>query len=363
MKIKNHLLVGTRKGLVIYQQKADEWKYNKLHFMGIPETLAYVDERNGTWWACLDHGHWGVKMHRSKDNGKTWEELEAPKYPKSAKLKNGKPATLQYIWAFTHAGNDRPNEYWLGTIPGGLFKSINGGKNFQLVKSLWNHHSRKEHWFGGGFDEPGIHSIIVDPKDSDHVYIGISCAGVFETKDGGYSWVSRNKGLKANFLPNPDSEYGQDPHMVVTNQVNPKVMWQQNHCGVFRSKNAGRNWKEVSDKNGLANFGFAIVVDEKNSDRAWVIPAISDVIRIPENQKLCVCSTDDGGKTWKTFRKGLPQKAGFDIVYRHALDVTGNTLAFGTTCGNLFLSENGGRNWEAINNYLPMIYSVHFANS
>ena len=267
MKTKNFLLLGTRKGLIVYQKNANGWQYKNVHFIGIPVTLAYIDPRNNSWWAFQDHGHWGVKMHRSINHGKTWDELPAPAYPKGSKLKDGESATLKYIWAFAHGGIDRPNDYWMGTIPGGLFKSTDGGNTFKLNKALWDEPTRIEQWFGGGFDQPGIHSIVVNPKNSDHVYIGISCAGVYETKDGGESWKIRSKGLRADFLPDPKSEVGQDPHMLVACPSNPKVMWQQNHCGVFVSKNGGRNWRDVSEKKGLANFGFAMAVDEKKPDR------------------------------------------------------------------------------------------------
>lgn len=354
------LLIGTRKGLVRFDKNATGWKYTDVSFLGIPVSLTYCDERNGTWWACLDHGHWGNKLHRSHDQGKSWEEIAAPKYPEGIEIKEGQAASVKYLWAFAHGGADHPGRIFIGTVPGGLFMSENNGDSFELVESLWNHPSRKEHWFGGGFDHPGIHSILVDPRDSDHILVGISVAGVFETRDGGKSWNPKNTGLKADFLPNPDAEVGQDPHMLIHSPQQPDSLWQQNHCGIFKSQDGGMNWEDVSQAEGPANFGFAIVMDQENPDRAWVIPGISDEIRVAVRQSLCVCRTEDGGKTWTDFREGLPQDSSFDIVYRHALARKGNTLAFGTTTGNLFLSENDGESWSALHHSLPMVYSVDF---
>ena len=360
---KDYLLLGTRKGLVVYKNRTNSWSYISLHFKGIPVTLTYVDDRTTTWWACLDHGHWGTKLHRSDDLGSNWEEVATPKYPEGEEIKDGVPASTKYLWAMASAGDDKPDQLWLGTIPAGLFLSQDNGNNFELNRPLWDQPSRKEQWFGGGFDHPGIDSIIVDPRDSGHIFVGISCAGVFESTDAGKSWEVRNKGLIANFLPDPHAEIGHDPHMLVACQSNPDYLWQQNHCGIFKSEDGAKTWQDVSQKEGPANFGFAMAVNDNNPDQAWVVPAISDEIRVPIEESLVVCRTDDGGKTWNEFRTGLPQQNTFDIVYRHGLDTTENHVAFGTTTGNLFSSNDYGESWNCINHFLPMIHSVTFAHS
>lgn len=360
--MKSTILLGTRKGFITYAYKNGKWKAENISFDGIPVSIAFADERTGTWWACLDHGHWGVKLHRSVNRGKTWEELTAPTYPEGAAIKEGVAAVTRYIWAMAQGGRSNASRLWVGTDPGGLFLSEDGGNNFKLIESLWNHPTRKEGWFGGGRDQPGIHSIIVDPRNEDHIHIAISCAGVFETHDAGKTWAIRNKGMQAEFLPSPDAETGYDPHILVAAPSNPDILWQQNHCGIYRSIDAGKNWVDIGEKEGPANFGFAIAVAEDNAEQAWVAPAHSDVTRTTIKGALCICRTDDGGKTWKQLRKGLPQENCFDIVYRHCLACSGDALAFGTTTGNLFFSNNRGESWEVLNNYLPMVYSVMFAD-
>ena len=95
---------------------------------------------------------------------------------------------------------------------------------------MWNHPSRKEQWFGGGRDEPGIHSILVDPRDARRMLVAISTAGVFETKDAGHNWTPRNKGLDASFLPDPSVEVGHDVHAIQWCAKKPDVVWQQNRA-------------------------------------------------------------------------------------------------------------------------------------
>lgn len=375
------LLLATRKGLVLARRTSDGWTVDDTaHFAGTPVEYCSRDPRDGTLWASLDHGHWGVKLHRSKDGGANWEEVAAPKYPEGEQFRDpwsGKvdAAVLTNIWVIGFGGTDQPGRIYLGTNPGGLFQSDDGGDTFQLVRSLWDHPSRlgeeggKPGWYGGGRDTPGIHSIVVDPRDSTRVFVGVSCGGVFETTDDGASWVPRNKGLPASFLPNSDPETGQDPHHVVQCASHPDALWQQNHLGIFKSTDAGRTWADVSHEKdqGPARFGFPIAVDPDDPARAWVVPARSDGQRNAIGGCLQVCETTDGGTTWHSRTDGLPRSGAYDLVYRHAFDLTVHGdqrwLAFGSTTGNVFVSEDGGGRWTCVSHHLPPVYGVRFAPS
>lgn len=359
-KQKTQLLLGTRKGLLQFQWAMGKWKFVRQSFPGVPVPYACIDPRTGAIWASLDHGHWGTKLNVSTDNGKTWKELETPKYPEDAVLKDNKKAILDYIWYIAPGGNNETNRVYLGTCPGGLFVTDDYGKSFSLVESLWNHPSRIDNWFGGGRDTPGICSFAVDPKNSQRVIAGVSCGGVFESTDGLKTWETRTTGLRADFLPNPYAEFGHDPHYMTASPSNFEVLWQQNHCGIFRSVDGGKNWTDISQKKGPAKFGWAICVDEKDANTAWVVPAIADAMRMAVAGKLMVCRTENGGKTWKTLTKGLPQKGCYDITYRHALHIKGEKLAFGTTTGNVYVSSNGGDKWSCLGNNFPPVYSVRF---
>ncbi len=282
-------------------------------------------------------------------------------HPDGAEVKEGVAAKLEAIWTIAEGGKDRSGRVYLGTNPGGLFRSEDGGESRTLVAGLWEHPSRKASWFGGGRDTPGIYSVLVDPRDSRHVLVGISCAGVFEAREDGHSWQPRNKGLRATFLPDPNAEVGHDPHQVMACVTRPDARWQQNHCGIFRSQDGAQSWTEVTQPEGPARFGFGVAVHERRPDTAWVVPAVSDERRMSVGGALRVCRTEDGGRTWKVLTRGLPQENCCDLVYRHALDLRGSSLAFGSTTGNLFVSDDGGVSWRCLGNYLPLIYSVGFA--
>jgi len=364
---KNTLILGTRKGLLILRRTGKEWRVVHETFHGIPISYAAADPRTGIIWVCADHGHWGQKLYRSHDGGKTLAQLPAPTYPEGSTIFDvfsggaEKPAALSYLWTVIPGGDDQPDRLYIGTEPGGLFQSDDGGETFTLNRGLWDHPSRPKAWFGGGRDQAGCCSIVVDPRDSNHLFVGVSVGGVYESRDGGRTWEGRNKGLKADYLPDPHAEYGHDPHCLVASPSNPDVLWQQNHCGVFRSSDGGQAWIDISQSGGPVYFGFPIAVDPYDELTAWVVPGISDEKRMAVDGAMCVGRTEDGGKSWTELRKGLPQQNCYDIVFRHALDINGEQLAFGSTTGNLFLTTDRGYSWESIGHYFPPIYSVRFA--
>jgi len=359
--MKHTLLIGTSKGLVVAEIEQDNCRLVAVHFPGMPVSMVYVDERSNTWWVGLSHRHWGDKLHCSNDDGKTWSEAGLPSYANHI-YQPGKPAVLKKIWTMHHAGKDKPGCLWLGTEPGGLFFSSDNGGSFQLIESLWNHPSRMDEtqWFGAGKDFPFIHSIVVDPRDSSHVYIGVSCAGVFETTDAGKTWQAKNSGLIAAYLPNPKSEVGHDPHRLLICTTYPEVLWQQNHCGIFKTTNGGASWEDVSGQNGFPKYGFALAIDEMNPECAWVIPAQSDEKRIPIDFKLTVCQTTDGGKSWNSNSNGLSSSISFDLVLRHGFIKRKNILAFGTNNGNFYISYNNGQSWNQISGNLASVNCLSF---
>lgn len=184
------LLLATRKGLFIASQRRGRWQVSEPEFRGVPVSMTLYDPRDGALYAAVDHGHFGAKLHRR--TGTRWTELAAPVYPQ---LPRGKvetegggrpwPRSLRLVWSL-ELDRRSPGALWCGTIPGGLFHSGDRGASWTFNDALWNEPARRR-WFGGGYDTPGIHSIVVDPRDGNVVTLGISCGGVWRTRDGGGS--------------------------------------------------------------------------------------------------------------------------------------------------------------------------------
>jgi photosystem II stability/assembly factor-like uncharacterized protein len=383
-----HILVGTRKGTFLADKTTGRWKPRLSGHAGSGVNFAARDPHTGTLWALLGHGHWGAKLSRSTDDGATWSDAPQIKYPAGARhylppppSETGpgegaptlKPATLLKLWCLEFGPGGR---LYVGTIPGGLFVSADGGETFELNRGLWDHESRggdlfegpgngTTKWFGTPAAEgefaPGIHSIGVDPRDPKRIWIAVSTAGVFETRDGGKTWRTRNQGLVMDYSPSPTDEWaGHDPHAVVQCPGQPDRLWQQNHCGVFHSEDGAATWRKVSNPDSGVHFGFPVAVDAKDGKTAWLVPGKSDQQRMAIDGGLFVARTEDAGSSWKALRKGLPQESAYDVILRHALHVDGDRLAFGTTTGNLYVSEDRGDSWQTVANNLPPVYSVRF---
>src|SRR5262245_20895899 len=228
------ILVGTRKGSFLVSKKGRHWQPELAGHAGQGVNFVARDPHGGTLWAALGHGHWGAKLSRSTDGGKAWVDATQIQYPEGARhylppppSETGpgegapalKPATLLKLWTMAFG---KPGRVYVGTIPGGLFVSDDGGETFSLNRGLWDHESRgggltsgpgngNTNWFGTPAAEgefaPGIHSVVTHPKDPRRVMVAISTAGVFETTDDGKTWRTRNAGLLAEYSPTPTDEW------------------------------------------------------------------------------------------------------------------------------------------------------------
>ena len=366
--MSDRLVVSTRKGLFeVERRRGGDWRVAKGDFLGDNVTLWLHDPRSGHDYAVLNHGHFGVKLHRSKDEA--WEEIAAPAYPpKPEGLVDrdgwGKdiPYNLINIFSLEAGGVDIEGLLWCGTIPGGFFRSRDHGATWELIRPLWDDPKRQQ-WMGGGTEWPAIHSICVDPRDGAVVRIGVSCGGVWETRNGGDTWSCRAEGMFAAFMP-PDMSCDpnvQDPHCLVQCPSAPDRLWVQHHNGIFRSDDGSATWLEIENV-PPSSFGFAVAVHPREPDTAWFVPAIKDERRIPVDGRLVVTRTRDGGATFDVLRTGLPQEHAYDVVYRHALaiDDSGDRLAFATTTGGLYVTEDQGDHWMEISHTLPPAHAVRF---
>jgi len=365
--MSDRIFVSTRKGLFEFVRSTSGWKIERVSFLGDAVSLSLLDPRDGMLYAALGLGHFGVKLRRSGDLGKTWEEVAAPSFPKQPEgqvetYADGRPWPwrVEQIWALETGAS---GELWCGTIGGGLFRSRDKGASWQLARGLWDHPKRKE-WFGGGADHPGIHSICRHPTDEQRITIAVSCGGIWHSTDNGETWEVECKGMFAAFMPPERREDPsiQDPHRVVACKANPDRLWTQHHNGVFRSDDGGRSWREIPNVKPSV-FGFAVAVDPNDGDTAWLVPAVKDETRVPVDGKVVVARTRDGGESWDVLDRGLPQEHAYDIAFRHGLDVdaSGKRLALGSSTGSFWISEDAGDSWTCISTHLPQIYAVRFA--
>ncbi len=346
------LLVGTKKGAFILEGDAgrETWSMRGPLCEGWPIHDLIVEPDSGAILAAGGSPWYGPAVWRSDDLGDTWTHSSS-----GLTYGDGGPA-IPTVWSLAVTPD---GALLAGVEPAGLFRSEDRGATWAHVESLTDHPTRPTWQPGAG----GLilHSIVPHPTDAGRTWVGISAVGAFETRDGGASWEPRNKGVRAGFLPDPHPITGQCVHHLVSAAGEPETLYQQNHCGVYRSDDGGGSWTEITP--GLpSEFGFPMVTHPRDPDTAWVIPLNgADQGRYMPGGQAAVWRTHDRGASWIRGDKGLPQRDAYLSVLREAmardtLDPVGVT--FGTSTGQLWHSATGGDSWRMITDTLPEIWAV-----
>lgn len=353
------LLVGTRMGLFTLEsdRARRRWRIRGPGLTGYEIYHAVLDPRDPRRaYAAARHSVWGVHLYRSADGGGTWDLLtEAPHYPPETGRE------LKAIWFVAPGPDSEPSGVYAGIEPAGLFASRDRGETWAAVDGL-NEHATNATWqpAGGGL---ALHSILFDPRDPAVRYAALSAGGAYRSDDGGRTWAPKNAGVRAEFLPTKHPEAGQCVHKMVVHPAKPDRLYQQNHCGTYRSDDRGDHWEEIT--NGLpSDFGYPVAVDPGDPDAAYVIPEQSSHLRTTVDGRLRVYRTRDAGRSWKALTRGLPQENVYITVLREAMATDGLDpcgVYFGTSSGHLFASRDAGDSWEMIAGFLPRILSVEAA--
>lgn len=368
------LLVGTRKGAFILDTKDEgkNWSINGPQFLGhIIHHFVADPENPSVILMAAKTGHLGPTLFRTEDGGKNWIESEKPPAFPKVEGDDKAPSVDATFWiSRAHAGEK--NTWYAGTTPPGLFRSEDNGKTWEPVAGF-NSNPDYSTWMAAGGATPGghlLHSIIIDSRDANHMYISMSVGGTFESTDKGKTWKPINKGIAADFLPDPSVEFGHDPHCVVQHPANPDRLYQQNHCGIYRIDRPDNTWKRIGDNmpKEVGDIGFPMVVHPRDAERVWVFPMDGTTVwpRTSPNGKPAVYATKDGGNGWQRLDKGFPTEHGYWTVKRQAMTADNHEqvgLYIGTSSGEVWASTNEGASWSCIARHLPEIYSLTIAEN
>lgn len=352
------VLVGTAKGLfcLTADRRRDTWTVAGPWFQGEEIYAAALDSRDGTTRLLIGatSSHWGPSVYRSDDLGASWQEPEpgALAFPEDAEV------AVSRVWQLQPASEAEPDVVYAGVEPAALFRSDDRGESFRLDEGLWNHEHRP-HWVPGG-GGLCLHTIVPHPTGGSRLAVAVSAAGFYRTLDG-RSWEAANQGIKAPFLPEPTPEFGQCVHKVARHQSSPDTLFVQHHWGVYRSHDFGGSWEEVGADQLPSTFGFPVVSDPNRASTFYVLPLTSDAFRCVPDGRLRVYRTTDGGTSWTSLEKGLPQQEAWLTVLRDGfttdrLDPTG--LYLGTRTGEIFASADAGESWREVARHLPPVLCV-----
>ena len=366
------LLVATRKGAFILKSDPARraWRIAGPHFFGHVVHHLMLDSRRRrgrTLLAAARTGHLGPTVYRSTDFGRTWKEASRPPaFPKAAAGQKGR--VVDHTFWLTPGHASEPGVWYAGTSPQGLFRSEDDGDSWEPVGGF-NDHPMYSRWTGGDQDGtpdgPKLHSVSIDPRDARHMYIAMSSGGVFESNDQGADWAPLNAGCAADFLPDPNPEYGHDPHCLRQHPIAPDILYQQNHCGIYRIERPSRTWRRIgaSMPTKIGDIGFPLVLHPRDPDTLWVFPMDGTSVwpRTSPGGKPAVYVTHNRGASWARQDTGFPRDHAYYTVKRQAMTSDQERslgLYLGTTGGQVWGSFDEGQSWKKLADYLPEIYSL-----
>jgi hypothetical protein len=374
------VMVGTPKGGFIFTSDKDrkKWSVSDLMFKGWNLMHMQMDPRDQRLYAAVSHFVYGPTIQYSDDLGKNWTQAKAspafsrpsisghplgtPEEAFSGKPATDKPEEVIKVWNITPGRADEPGVLYAGVQPAALFKSTDRGETWAIVEGLYDHPQRGQWNPGGG--GLCLHSIVLDPRDPDRMYIAVSAAGVYRTDDGGRTWQARNKNVRADYNgENIFPEFGQCVHKLDMHPTRPDVLFQQNHCGVYRSDNCGDDWIDIGEGRLPSRFGFPMVVHPHDPRTAYIALEESDEFRMSVGDQFAVWRSRDDGQNWQRLTDGLPGNAHL-VVLREAMATDSLEQAgiyVGTNTGQLFYSRNEGDSWELLADFLPPVLSVETA--
>jgi hypothetical protein len=374
------VMVGTRKGGFIFTSDKDrrKWSVSETQFKGWDVMHMQIDPRDQRIHASVGHFVYGPTTHFSDDLGKTWTQASVvPAFtrpsasgrpagtPDEAYTGKPIPSTPEAViktWNITPGRPDEPGVLYAGVQPASLFKSTDRGDTWSLVEGLYDHPQRGQ--WNPGAGGLCLHTIILDPANKDRMYIAVSSAGMYRTDDGGKTWVARNKNVRIEYQGESHfPEFGQCVHKMDMHPTNPNVLYQQNHCGVYRSDNGGDDWIDIGQDKLPARFGFPIAVHPHDPKTIYIVLEESDEYRTTIDGQFSVWRSRDAGESWSRQTEGLPKNAHL-VVLREALATDTFEQAgiyAGTDTGQLFYSRDSGDSWEVLADFLPPIQSVETA--
>jgi hypothetical protein len=382
MSAKVNVLVGTSKGGFIFTSDSARrrWDVGDIQFKSWDVMHMQLDPRDGRLHAAVQHVIYGGTTHYSDDFGRSWTQAkQVPAITRPSKsgrpmgtvdemfrsesgdpIKD-KPEQLIKVWNITPGRESEPGVLYAGAQPASLFVSHDRGETWSLNEPLFDHPHRGK--FNPGAGGLCLHTILLDPARPERMYIAISAGGCYRTDDGGRTWAPFNKNVRADFNPDPFPEFGHCVHKMAMHPSQPNVIYQQNHCGIYRSDNAGEDWLDIGEGKLPTRFGFPIAVHPTDPRTIYVVPEESQEYHMSVDGRFAVWRSRDAGTSWEMLTKGLPEKAHL-VVLREAMATDSFEDAgiyAGTNTGQLFYSRDSGDTWGLLADFLPPIHSVEVA--
>jgi hypothetical protein len=362
------VLVGTRKGTYVVEgnPRRTAWKVGPMAHAGSEVYHVVADPRRpGDLYAAVNNQFWGPMVQRSRNYGKSWQEVATPLNPPKKERKpqfdeeapgTPVPRPVNNLWHIEPGLPSEPETLYLGADPHLLFRSTDRGGSWEPIEAI-NQHPDRKGW-AAGFGGACLHTVMIDPRDPRRLYIGMSSVGTFRSDDGGASWKPTNKGVEAPFLPNKYPETGQCVHKVAANSADPDTFYRQDHGGMYVSHDRMEHWTRIGKPLG-DDFGFGVASPPSAPERAYFV-RLDGQARVTGEGHFQVHEWNDRTRKWRKLLspKAFPGHFGVqrEGIATDALSPAG--IYVGTTTGQLFVSPDGGKHWSLVPFQFPSIHSV-----
>jgi hypothetical protein len=361
------LLIGTRKGFwsIASDEGRTKWTVDGPEFLGhiISHVVSDPRDRSSVLMGAAT-GHLGPTVFRSSDGGRSWTEAsKPPAFSPGDRLGR----SVRRVFWLTPGHGSEPGVWYAGGTPQALFRSEDAGDTWSPVDG-WNDHPMWETWCEWPEEQTPdgsmLHSINIDPRDANHMYLGLSGGGIFETTDGANDWHPLNRGVAMDFAPDVDAEFGHDPHCLRLHPQNPDRLYHQNHCGIYPIDRPNDRWERIGDNmpREVGDIGFPVELHPRDPDTVWVFPMDGTDVwpRTSPDGRPAAYRTRDAGASWTRLDNGLPERAWFTVKRQAMTTDDGDPVGvyFGTTSGEVWASTDEGDSWQPIVQHLPEIFSV-----
>ena len=251
-------------------------------------------------------------VYKSQDRGDHWRRLN---------LTEGR-----IVWSIKfHPHN--PQVMFLGTEGSELFKSEDGGENWQYVGTISNPDSVQMAF------ATRIMGIGIESANPDNMYAAMEVGGAARSTDGGKTWDIVNKNMQGDVR-------WMDQHGVAVAPDSGSVFL-SNRTGVWRSKDKGVNWESLQfEKFSSIRYSRGVQIAPNDPNTMYACVGQNS----QSGGEGGVLRSTDQGETWHPFYQGVTPSSTTCGVSINAKQP--EQVYFCTRKGQVFGTQDGGSTWQ-----------------
>lgn len=261
---------------------------------------------------------------------------------------------------YSLAGRRRGQDVTLfaGAEPASLYRSDDLGESWRDLPALRTVPGTDKWHFPPPPHIAHVKSITVHPTRPQTLYACVEQGALLTSDDDGASWT------ELDAYSRPDDPTYRDAHRIALHPMRPDIAYLTTGVGTYRSDDGGHSWRALMQRGSRLGYPDFVFLDPQDPERLCVAGAEKSPKEWPAEgtANSAVLRSDDGGRTWRELRRGLPEliEGGIEAMSRHRWP-GGATLSFATAKGDIYVSDDGGERWGPVARGLaPISKGVHY---